>query len=161
MPQLNRMYCSNCQNSVFNTMIDGVRVPLVLYFVIGQPADTGPTLDVNAPGVKVPSFVREMMQPHVPVARAELCMNCVAEVFGVKLVTSEEDPMYSVEQAVLTGEAVQSIVQDATVDEVKTTAMVMERPLLALKVGRGAADAPALPPAKERPVVASPAPRAA
>lgn len=149
MPNLTRMYCSNCKNSVYNTMIDGVRIPLVLYFVVGQPGDTGPMLDVNGEGVKLPSFVRELMQPHVPVARVELCMNCVAEVFGVKLVTAKDDTMYSAEQAKLTAKDVGEVVQDASIDEVNTTAKVMERPLLALRVGRGAKKAPKLPKARK------------
>lgn len=145
MPNLNRMYCSNCKNSVYNTMIDGVRIPLVLYFVVGQPEDTGPLLGINDPGVKLPSFIRAMLLPHVPVARAELCMVCVAEIFGVQLVTAGEDPMYSAEQERLTRLEVQAVVEDREVNEVDTTAKVMERPLLALKVGRGAEVAPALP----------------
>lgn len=145
MPQLNRMYCSNCKNSVYNTMIDGVRIPLVFYMVIGQPADTGPPLGINDPGVKLPSFVRAMMLPHVPVARAELCMNCVAEVFGVKLVTAQEDPMYSAEQEAEAKAEVQPIIDDKAIDEVTTTAKIMERPLLAIKVGRGAERAPKRP----------------
>lgn len=143
MPQLNRMYCSNCKTSIYNCMIDEIRIPLVLYFVVGQPGDTGPPLGINDPGVKLPSFVREIMQ--VPVARAELCMVCVAEFFGVKLVTAEEDPMYSVEQEAVTKAVVEAVVQDAEIDEVNTIAKVMERPLLALKVGRGAKKAPKLP----------------
>lgn len=151
MPQLTRMYCSNCRESIYNCTIDGVRVPLVLYFVVGQPADTGPTLDVNAPGVQVPSFVRELMQPHVPTARVELCIACVAELFGTALVTAEEDPMHSTEQVQQTAKAVGAVVQDATIDEVHTSAVVLARPLLAIKVGRGAAPAPALLTTQEDP----------
>ena len=151
MSQLVRMYCSNCKTSIFNCIIEGVRVPLVLYFVVGQAADTGPLLDVNAPGVRVPSFVRELMQPHVPTARVELCIKCVAEIFGVALVTAAEDPMYSTEQAAATKAGIEVVVQDAEIDEVHTTAKVMARPLLAIKVGRGAAPAPALLPTQEDP----------
>lgn len=148
MPQLNRMYCSNCKRSIYNVLIDGVRIPLVLYFVVGQPSDTGPPLGINDPGVKLPSFVRAMMLPHVPAARAELCMECVAEFFGVKLVTAEEDPMYSAEQEAVTKTEVEAVVQNKEINQVDTTAKVMERPLLALKVGRGAKKAPKLPKAK-------------
>lgn len=143
------MYCSNCKRSIYNVLIDGVRTPLVLYFVVGQPPDTGPPLGVNDPGVKLPSFVRAMMLPHVPAARAELCMECVGEFFGVKLVTAEEDPMYSAAQEAVTKVEVEAVVQDREIDEVNTTAKVMERPLLALKVGRGAVKAPKLPKAKK------------
>lgn len=145
------MYCSNCKSSVYNTMIDGVRIPLVFYMVVGQPPDTGPPLGINDPGVKLPSFVRAMMLPHVPVARAELCMNCVAEVFGVPLLTAQDDPLYSREQEAETKIEVDAVVQDKTIDEVTTTAKVMERPLLALKVGRGAEKAPKLPKEKVSP----------
>jgi hypothetical protein len=143
------MYCANCQNSVYNTMIDGVRVPLVFYMVVGQPADTGPPLGINDPGVKIPSFVRALMLPHVPVARAELCMNCVSLIFGVPLLTAEEDPMYSAEQEAETKADVQPVIEDKAIDEVTTTAKIMERPLLALKVGRGAEKAPKLPKARK------------
>lgn len=145
MPQLTRHYCSNCKTSIYNCTINGVRIPLVLYFVIGQPADTGPPLAINDPGVKLPSFVRAMMLPHVPAARVELCMNCVAEVFGVKLVTAQEDPMYSAEQEAQTKAEVQAVVDDKEIDEVNTVAKVMEHPLLAFRVGRGARKAPKLP----------------
>jgi hypothetical protein len=85
MPQHQRMYCTNCGESVYNKMIDGVRVPLVVYMVVGQPPDTGPAvdLDVGSP-VKVPSFIREIMQ--TPVARVEFCVPCFAKIFGLKLV---------------------------------------------------------------------------
>lgn len=149
MPQLSRMYCSNCKISIYNCMVDDVRIPLVFYMVVGQPGDTGPPLGINDPGVKLPSFVRAMMLPHVPAARAELCMNCVAEVFGVKLVTADEDPMYSAEQEEATKAEVQPVIEDKSIDEVTTTAKVMERPLLALKVGRGANKAPKLPKARK------------
>lgn len=155
MPQLNRMYCSNCKTSIYNVMVDGVRVPYVFYFVVGQPPDTGPQLDVNAEGVKVPSFIRAILQ--APVPRAELCMNCVADIFGVPLVTAKEDPMYSDEQFDENTQAIREVMQDESVDQVNTNAAIMERPLLAIKVGRGAVDAPALPPAKKVESPADPA----
>ena len=162
------MYCSSCKNSIFNTFVgkdgkrandgdpDAVRVPLIFYFVVGQAADTGPPLGINDPGVKLPSFVRAMMLPHVPVARVELCMICVSEVFGVPLLTAEEDPLYSAEQESETKVEVEAVVQNAEIDEVATAAKVMERPLLALKVGRGAEKAPPLPRSPKQ--VAAPAP---
>lgn len=156
MPNVNRMYCSNCKTSIYNTFIgpDGkrsaegtrgaVRVPLVLYFVVGQPPDTGETLGVNDPGVKLPSFVRELMQAHVPVARVELCMLCVAEVFGTKLYTADADPMHSPEQTAVTATKLAAAITPA-MPEVDKHALQMERALLAVKVGRGGAKAPKLP----------------
>lgn len=149
MSQASRMYCSKCKNSIFNTLIDGIRIPLVLYFVVGQPGDTGAPLAINDPGVKLPSFVRALMLPHVPVARAELCMTCVADVFGVPLVTADEDPMFSIEQAEITKAEVGAVVDNVAIDEVNTNAKVMERPFLAFKVGRGESVAPALPPSRQ------------
>lgn len=158
MPQLNRMYCSNCTNSIFNTFVgpDGkrakegdpgaVRVPLVLQMVVGQPEDTGPILDINGEGVRVPSFVREMQMPHVPVKRVELCMICVSELFGLPLVDAQSDPMYSIEQQRATQEAVEPLLRDEKVDRVKAFGKSFERSMLAIKVGRGAVKAPKLPP---------------
>jgi hypothetical protein len=151
MPQLTRHYCSRCQAAIYNCMVDGVRVPILLYFVVGKPDDTG-ECDVNGPGVKVPSFVREIMQPHVPVARAELCMNCLSEVFGVELVTAEEDPMYSIEQSDLTATEVRAVVTDVDTPAVEKAATVMDRVFSAIQVGRGAKQAPPLPPPKPEPV---------
>jgi hypothetical protein len=145
MPQLTRHYCSRCQIAIYNCMVNGVRVPILLYFVIGQPEDTG-EFDVNGPGVMVPSFVREIMQPHVPFARAELCINCVSDVFGLALVTAEEDPMYSVEQSDLTAIEVRSVNSDKNIPAVEKAATAMDRVFTAIEVGRGAMAAPALPP---------------
>jgi hypothetical protein len=153
MPQLTRHYCSRCQIAIYNCMVDGQRVPLLFYFVVGQPDDTG-EFDLNGEGVKVPSFIREIMQPHVPVARAELCMNCVGEVFGLALVTAKDDPMYSVEQEALTRALVSGVATDPAIPQVQKAATTMERIFTALQVGRGAIEAPALPPA----AVPAPAP---
>jgi hypothetical protein len=151
MPQLNRHYCSRCQTAIYNCMIDGQRVPILLYFVVGQPDDTG-VFDANGAGVRLPSFVREIMQAHVPVARAELCMNCVSELFGVELVTAQEDSMYSIEQTKLTAVQIRAVATDSDIPAVQKAATVMDRVFLAFQVGRGALTAPPLPP---------PAPKAA
>lgn len=144
MPQ-SRFYCSKCKQSIYNVLTDGVRVPLVAQIVFGQPEDTGPPLDVNGSGVKVPSAVREIMQDHVPIKRMELCNNCFAETFGLELVTAQTDPMYSVEQSAETKRVVLAAVEDPEVDQVSTNQVAMERVLLAVKVGRGEEAAPALP----------------
>ena len=158
MPQLNRMYCSSCGNSIYNTFVgsDGkrakegdpgaVRIPLVHYIVTGQPGDSGPILDRNGEGVRVTSFSREIAQ--TPVQRVEFCEICFAETFGLPLLTAQEDPMYSAQQQELTTRAIDAVVQDQNIDEVATSAKIMERPLLALKVGRGAEKAPKLPKAR-------------
>lgn len=144
MPQ-SRFYCSKCKTSIYNVMTDGIRIPLVVQIVVGQPEDTGPPLDINGPGVRVPSAIREIMQPYVPIKRLELCNNCFAEVFGLELVTARDDAMYSVEQTAETKQAVLQAVEDPDVDQVATNAVSMERVLLAVKVGRGEEPAPPLP----------------
>jgi hypothetical protein len=76
---------------VYNCIIDGVRVPLVIYMVAGQPDDTGPNLGLNDEGVKVPSFLRALMS--LPIARVEWCVRCFAEVFALPLLLAADDPM--------------------------------------------------------------------
>jgi len=126
--------------------IDGIRIPLVLYFVVGQPEDTGPPFGINDPGVKLPSFIRELMQPHVPLKRVELCMVCAADIFGVELVTAQTDPMHSAEQQAESAQEAMVTLQDNTLDAVTKDSTVLARSLLAVKVGRGAVPAPPLPP---------------
>jgi hypothetical protein len=107
MPQLQRFFCSNCKRPIDEIQIEGKPVPLVVYFVVGQPPDTGAPVDLDeGSGVKVPSWVREIMQPHVPTARVELCIPCVAEIFGTKLVTADADPMFSKEATRETARAI-------------------------------------------------------
>jgi hypothetical protein len=95
MPQVARHYCTRCGQSIYNCVIDGVRVPLLAYLVVGQPADTGPTIDLNAPGVKVPSFVRTMLAADTP--RVEFCMQCLADVLGQPLIEWSLDPALDAE----------------------------------------------------------------
>jgi hypothetical protein len=142
--QISRMYCSRCETSIYNVLVDGLRVPLVLYFVVGQPEDTGPALDVNGDGVRLPAFVREIMHDHVRIKRAELCMNCVAEIFGTPLVTAADDDMYSVEQVAETRVAVQAL-DDPAIAQVTRSAAALDRVFQGILVGRGAEVAPALP----------------
>jgi hypothetical protein len=84
MTQAVRHYCDSCGRSVYNVEIDGKRVPLVFYMVVGQPPDTGPVIGLNDPGIKVPQFVRELMA--TPTARMELCMECLAIALNLPLV---------------------------------------------------------------------------
>lgn len=134
MPQTSRHYCSRCKQSVYNCMIDGVRVPLVLYFVVGQPGDTGPAVGLNDPGVKVPSFVRALMESDV--ARAELCMACAGEVFGVPAMTWDLDPALDAN-----GNAIPDIeelrAQRATLGEVEYFKRLHARVFDAITNGRG------------------------
>jgi hypothetical protein len=146
MPQLTRHYCSNCKNSIYNTMIDGKRVPIVHYIVTGQAEDTGPAVDGKQ--VKLTSFSRESLQ--MPTARVELCEICFSQIFGLKLLTAEDDPMYSDEQAELTWQENQQLQQDPEVQHVDRHARIASRALLAVKVGRGAARAPKLPKPRKR-----------
>lgn len=144
MPQ-SRFYCSKCKTSIYNVVTDGVRIPLVVQIVVGQPEDTGPALDINGEGVRVPSAIREIMQTHVPLKRLELCNNCFAETFGLELVTAQDDAMYSVEQVAETKKMVLQAIENPEVDQVATNQVAMERVLLAVKVGRGKERAPPLP----------------
>lgn len=146
---ISRFYCTRCTRSVYNCIIDGVRVPIVLQFNIGQIPDSGAPLDVNAPGVKVPAWIREAMQPYVPSANGNLCMDCVAEVFGTPCVDAEEDSMFSREQSELSASAAQDVVGNPEVDLVNTVAAVFGRVFEAIEVGRGAKPAPSLPPVRE------------
>lgn len=96
MPQITRHYCSRCQQSIYNCIIEGVRVPLVVYLVAGQPEDTGPTIGLNDVGVKVPSVLRAIMS--LPIARVELCVRCLAEVFALPLLAAADDPMGTLDE---------------------------------------------------------------
>lgn len=150
MPMLNRQYCTRCKESVFNRLIDGVRVPLVFYFVVGIPDDVG-EVDINAPGLKVPSFVREIMQTALP--RIELCMQCVAEVFGVALVTAAEDEMYDANNNKI-ADALE--LGDANLPKVEMFARMHHRVLHAIAVGQGRATVEDLPPEYRAPTSAPP-----
>jgi hypothetical protein len=141
MPQLSRHYCTLCKKSIYNVEIDGQRIPLVAYFVVGQPADTGDPLDVNADGVKLPSFVRELMQTPGGTQRVELCIACLADVFGLALVTAADDPMYDVNNNQIAD--AREIAQG--VDQVEAFHRLHFRALHAIKVGRGAAQVSDLP----------------
>jgi hypothetical protein len=143
MPQHQRMYCTNCGESVYNKMIDGERVPLVIYMVVGQPPDTGPNvdLDIGSP-VKVPSFIREITQ--TPVQRVEFCVPCFAQIFGLKLVTADEDPMYSKAQADENRETYNAVQMDESLPAVERSKQIHARTLTAIQVGRGAKKPPKL-----------------
>lgn len=69
-----------CQN------IAGESTPLVVYIVVGQVPNSGAPVDLNAPGVKVPAIVRELMAQPVP--RREYCVRCFAKAFGLELVAA-------------------------------------------------------------------------
>lgn len=135
MPALTRNYCTGCKESIYNCVVDGVRVPLLVRITVGQPSDTGPALDINGPGVQVPSFLREIMQ--TPLARMELCVKCAAKAFGVPLVTAAEDPLYD---ANLDGIPDAKQV-DATLPMVEQLHRHHARTLQAIYIGRGDPDA--------------------
>lgn len=153
MPQQSRFYCSNCKNPIYNTFIgpdgkraaegdkDAVRVPLVHYIVTGQPDDTGAPFDGKV--ARITSFTRETLQ--MPVQRVELCEICFAEVFGLKLLTAEADPMYSDEQAEVTAKGISEVQQNVEIPAVDKAHLIATRALHAIKVDRGAAKAPKLP----------------
>lgn len=88
MAQGQRYHCDRCGESVYNCLIEGVRVPIVVYMVAGVIPDYPTPFDDSAPDVKMPQMVREMMD--LPESRVEWCVACLAEVFGLRLVTAEE-----------------------------------------------------------------------
>ena len=84
--------CDTCGESCgAGCMIDGVTIPLVAYMVVGVPSSyKGPPFDLNAPGVKVPQLVRDIMAP--PVARREWCIKCFAAALGLPVVEAVAVP---------------------------------------------------------------------
>jgi hypothetical protein len=147
MPQIVRHYCTNCKESVFNKTINGVRVPFVIVLYVGQPEDTGPQVDLAA--VDLPSVVRELMQ--MPIPRLELCVPCFVTLFGLQVHSFEDDPMSSVEQYNVTAAKVQEIQSNREIQHTDKANMLAERALTAIKVGRGVAQAPPLPPVRQQP----------
>ncbi len=152
MPDFNRVSCTRCKQSVYNCFIKGPdgelhRVPWFLRLNGGQPDDTGPALDVLAPNIRVPSFVRALVLS--PLGRIELCVACVVEVFGVPAVTKDEDPMYGAGED---GEAVWALYRkidehfrDQSVPMIDRHHRANNRALHALAVGWGEAAPDDLP----------------
>lgn len=86
MAHVNDFICDDCGHWCSTVEIDGKLVPIVVYIVAGVPPDYGGTaVDLNAPGVKVPVFIRELMAQLV--ARREFCVPCFARRFDLELVT--------------------------------------------------------------------------
>ena len=136
MPDAVRTTCTRCKQSIYNCMIDGVRVPIFHRLNIGKPEDSGPAIALNDPGVKMTSYTRSMLQ--TPVARIELCEKCFAEVFGLPLVTADEDPMWDGEQ-VEAQEALNKIMDDPETDRAEKFHMIHTRALHGFPVGWGEA----------------------
>jgi hypothetical protein len=146
MPQTQRYLCSNCERPIDEVKVGTKLVPLVAYLVVGQVPDAGPPIDLLEDGVKVPSLIREIMQPHVSVARLEFCIPCFAELLGLKMYSAKDDPMYSPEQVKLTGSQLAERRQDNPhASSVEKHHDEVSRVLLGFKVGRGAVKAPKLP----------------
>lgn len=82
--------CDDCGQFCTTVEVDGKLVPLVLYVVAGVPGDYPGQLDLNAPGIKVPAFVRELMRQQVP--RREMCVNCFAVRFSLVLEEAPRPP---------------------------------------------------------------------
>lgn len=155
MPQMSRYHCSRCKESIFNCLIDDKRIPLVFYMVVGQIPDAVEDLDVNAEGVKVPSFIREMMATPGGTQRIDLCIKCLAEVFGLDLVAAADDPMYD-----SNNDKIPDARQLAAgVGQVEAWHRLHVRPLHAIMVGQGRAQVSDLPAEYLPPPDASPAPR--
>lgn len=91
MSQSQRYNCNRCGQSIFHAHVNGQRIPLVTYVVVGQPEDTGPPVDLSA--VAVPQWIRELLV--APTPRLTLCIACVAIVFRTPVVpaTVEADPL--------------------------------------------------------------------
>lgn len=137
MPQLTRHYCSRCARSIFNVEIDGKKIPLVIQMTIGQPADTGEPINVNDPEVKLPHFIREIMHLAQGLQRVELCVACFALVFGLPLVTAEEDEMWIPPSQIDPQSPLRTIPQDPAVDFTQASAALYHRTFHAVEVGRG------------------------
>lgn len=135
MPSVNRHHCTRCGGGIHE-----MDAPVVVQITVGQPEDTGPALDVNGAGVRLPSFVREIMKTTLP--RVELCVECAAAVLGVPLVTVEEDPMTD---ALLMGVAQGNVVGDA-IPATERAKITHVRTLEAIRIGRGDKKAPVLVP---------------
>lgn len=153
MPDLTRIACTRCKQSVYNCFVDGpdgvpLRVPLVIRMNIGQPEDTGPRVDVLAENVRVPSVVRELTLS--PLGRIEFCVKCFGEVFGLPMVTADEDPMYSEAVFDLYQRWARSTWHDDSIPKVDRHALVNGRAIHALAVGWDEADHEDLP-AEQRP----------
>lgn len=148
MPDLQRISCTRCKESVYNCFIEGPdgeqhRVPYFLRLNGGQPDDTGPELDVLAPNIRVPSFIRALVLS--PLGRIELCVKCVIEVFGVPAVTAEEDPMYDDDVYDLYKE-IETHFRNQSVPKVERHNRANMRAVHALAVGWGEASPEDLPP---------------
>lgn len=137
MPELSRHICTGCGQSIYNAMINGVRVPLVAQITVGQPNDTGPLLNINDATVAVPSVVRELAM--TPVSRIELCMNCFASWIGQPLVTVEQDPMHDAGASPLADLPT----LPGVMSESERFALMHERTLYAARVAQGVSPAPA------------------
>jgi hypothetical protein len=154
VPDLNRVSCTRCKESIYNCMIEGPdgqqhRVPWLLRLIGGQPDDTGAPLDVLAPNIRVPSFVRALVLS--PLGRIELCVKCVVEVFGVPAVTASEDPMYGQDNSDNTNDVfdlyreIEKFFRDQSVPMVDRHHRANNRAIHALAVGWGEAHPDDLP----------------
>lgn len=137
MAQLTRHYCTRCERSIYNVEIDGKRIPLVIQMVIGQPTDTGAPLEVNGDGVKLPSFIREIMHLPEGLQRVELCVPCFAEIFGIPCVTAAEDEMWIPPSELPPDSPLRTITPDPEVSRVSAMSALYKRTLHAVEVGRG------------------------
>ena len=147
MPDVNRIYCSRCGESVYNCTIDTAgdgsdqRIPVVHRIISGQVPDSGPPVDLCATGVRVTSFTREVMA--TPLARVELGERCFAEVFGLPRLDANEDPMFDTNNNKIPDRLE---LNDEHLDASEKGTLMHRRSLHALLVGRGAAKATDLPP---------------
>lgn len=83
MARVNDYICDRCGRACSTVVVHGKLIPLVIYIVAGTPPDYPGPVDLNAPGVKVPELIRDLMAQ--PVARREWCVDCFAKEFGLEL----------------------------------------------------------------------------
>ena len=148
MPNLTRIACTRCQQSVFNCEIEGAdgqmyRVPLVTRINQGQPPDTGPGVPLDNPNVRMTSFTRANML--TPLPAVELCEKCLSEVMGWPLVSAAEDPMYNDGVPALQ-QLLDAEFRDEARPMVERAGILAARPLHAIAVAWGEATPEDLPP---------------
>jgi len=91
MAHVNDFICDYCGEWCSTVVVDGKLVPLVVYVVTGVPPDYGGApVGLNDPGVKVPTFIRDLMAQPVP--RREFCVRCFAKAFNLELVEVVQPP---------------------------------------------------------------------
>ena len=144
-----RHHCFKCGDSVYNKIINGVRVPFVMYFIVAQPPDTGKRINPNRTGanaIPLPHFARELLNMSEfggGEPRVEICMQCVSDIFGLPLVTADQDPMFDGDMDNIPD--VRQIKNDGEMDSVARERIRLWRVFFAIALGRGTVTIDQLP----------------